>query len=234
MTGSRRQGTASGQPGFPEGEARLLGVRREGESIFFALDTGENLEVAAASVAGLAPEVGRTLSPDVLQVLREAAERKLVARRVLSLLDRRLLPVARLRSKLLEAGYRPEAVETVLDQMADRGLYSDRHFAEAWCRDCLSTRGVGRHYLLAKLRQKRIPADVARAVVGEILDPEAEAGLAHREAQRRWARLQGACDRRAEARVVRFLQSRGFPGSLAGRAARAMRPAPPAEPEEES
>ena len=235
MTGSRRQGMTSGQPGFPAGEARLLDVRQEGESIFFALDSGEKLEVTAGSVPDMLPEVGQILPAGVLAALRNAAERKQVARRALSLLDRRMLPVARLRSKLLEAGFHQEAIEEVLDQMADRGYYSDRHFAEAWCRDCLSSRCVGRYYLLTKLRQKQVSGDIARAVVGEFLDDETEADLARRAAQRRRARLQGEYDRRAEASVVRFLQSRGFPGPLAGRVARNLRPSPSAgEQQEES
>ena len=65
---------------------------------------------------------------------------------------------------------------------------------------------------------------MAREAAAAALDRETETDLARRAAASRWRRLAGPPDRRAEAKVVRHLQGRGFDGPLAGRAARATRP----------
>ncbi len=212
------------QPGLPAKEARLLDVREESGSVFLALDDGDTLEVAPDSVPTGLPEPGEMIPPDLLDDLRLAAERKEVARLIFAILDRRLHPTARIRDKVLEKGYSPVAVDAVLEQMASRGLYSDRRYCEAYCRDCLASRAVGRRYLVSKLRAKRVPSSIAVEVVNEILDAETEEVLADRAAETRWKRIRNTGDMKALAKVVRFLQGRGFDAGTANRAARRMKP----------
>jgi len=223
----RRSGQAdehNDQPGFPAKEARLLDVREENGSVFLMLDDGNTLELAPESVPPSLPELGEMIPPDLLDHLRLAAERKKVARLIFAILDRRLQPVARIRDKAVEKGYSQAAVDAVLDQMASRGLYSDRRYAEAYCRDCLANRAVGRRYLVSKLRGKRVPASIAAEVANEILDAGTEEVLAERAAETRWKRIKNTGDMKALAKVVRFLQGRGFDAGTANRAARKMKP----------
>jgi SOS response regulatory protein OraA/RecX len=212
------------QPGFPMEEARLLDVRQEGGSVFLALEDGVTLEVAPEAVPETLPNPGEMIPLELLADLRLAAERKLVARWIFTVLDRRLQPVARIRDKAAEKGYSRAAVDGVLEQMAARGLYSDRNFAEAYCRDCLAGRAVGRRYLVSKLREKKVPALIATQVAEEILDPETEEDLAARAATIRWRRIKDTGDRKNLAKVVRFLQGRGFDAGTANRAARKTQP----------
>jgi regulatory protein len=215
-------------PGYREQPAAsrlLLAVRHETGAVVLVLEDGEELELAPDAVPAELPEPGNRLAGDVLLVLRDAAARKQAARRIFAILDRRLVPVARLRRKLTAEGCDPAAVDAVLAQMAERGLYSDRRYADAWCRQCLATRSVGRLYLEAKLRDKGVAAETARAAAADALDRETETELAKAAAQGRWRRVRGPADRRAEAAVVRYLQGRGFAAGLAASAARAARPA---------
>ena len=212
------------QPGFPVKEARLLDVREESGSVFLALDDGDTLELASESVPAHLPEVGEMIPPDLLDQLRLAAERKKVARLIFAILDRRLHPVARIRDKALEKGYSSAAVDAVLEQMASQGLYSDRRYAEAYCRDCLASRAVGRRYLVSKLRGKRVPAAIAAEVANEILDTSTEEALADRAAEKRWKRIRNTEEIKSLAKVVRFLQGRGFDAGTANRAARRTKP----------
>jgi SOS response regulatory protein OraA/RecX len=220
----RRQDEENEQPGVPAREARLLDVCRQGNSVTLILDDGSNLELAEESLPPGLPETGEMLSAELLADLRLAAERKQVARMIFALLDRRLQPLARIRDKAAEKGYSEAAVDAVLEQMASRGLYSDRKYAEAYCRDCLAGKAVGRHYLIDKLRGKRVPSAVAMAVASEILDDGTEEELAVRAAQTRWKRIKDPGNIKSLAKVVRFLQSRGFNAGSANRAARQTRP----------
>ena len=212
------------QPGFLTREARLLDVRQDNGSVFLALDDGSTLELAPESVPPGLPDLGEMIPPAVLDDLRLAAERKQVARIIFAILDRRLHPVARIRDKVLEKGYSPAAIDAVLEQMASRGLYSDRRYAEAYCRDCLASRAVGRRYLVSKLRGNGVPASIAVEVAGEILDAGTEEDLADRAAETRWKRTRNTGDMKTLAKVVRFLQGRGFDAGTANRAARKMKP----------
>lgn len=209
-----------------EGSHLLLDIRQERDVFFLTIDNGEILELAASSVPKEMPEIGGSISSPLLAKLKLAAERKKVARRVFSILDRRLIPVARIRKKMAEEEFSEAAVEAVLEQLSQQGLYSDRTFAAAYCRDCLASRAVGRRYLESKLWSKQVPGHIAREVVAENLDDELEAALAHRAAKGKWKRLAGRVDRKAEEKVARYLVGRGFPVGLAWKAVHSNKPDP--------
>lgn len=224
--------SSSAQPGLPSGSARLLAVRREGETVWIDVAGGVTYELAAASVPPGLPLPGGELSADQHRAVALASERKRAARRLFALLDRKLQPVARLRGRLLDEGYLPEAVAAVIDAMHEQGVHSDRRFAEAWCRDCLLGRAVGRRYLENKLRATGIGAVLARQAAEEALDARTEEDLARQAAAGAWRRVRG-CEQRDTAKVVRFLVGRGFAPALASRVARLARPAPGARSERE-
>lgn len=204
----------------------LLDIRQERETVFLTLGDGDVLELALSSVPEELPQIGGSISSPLLAELRLAAERKTVARKIFSILDRRMVPVARIRKKLIEAEFSEPAVDGVLEQMKQQGLYSDRTYAAAYCRDVLSTRAVGRRYLESKLWTKQVPRGIAREVVAENLDEETEVELAHRAARWKWQRITGSPDRKAEEKVARYLVGRGFPTGLVWKAVRSNRPNP--------
>ncbi len=202
----------------------LVSVDKIGNGVRLSLSDGEILELAAESLPPALPAQGEVLSPALLEDLREAAARKNIARRVFKLLDRRLRTSRMMRRKLLEEGYSAEAVDAVLDRFEAEGIHSDRHFAEAWCRDTLRARPVGRRYLENKLRQQGVNADLAAAVVGEQLDPEDELGRCRAAAVKWWRRQRGLADTRTLARGVRYLLGRGFSPALSNRIIRETTP----------
>jgi len=185
---------------------------------------GVTYELAAASLPAALPAPGEELGAELHREIALAAERKRAARRLFALLDRRLLPVARLRRRLLDEGYLPEAVSAVIAAMDEQDVHSDRRYADAWCRDCLLSKAVGRPYLEAKLREAGLAADVARQAAADALDARQEETLALKAAAAAWRR-QPRSGPRETARVVRFLIGRGFAPALASRAARRARPA---------
>ena len=207
-----------------EPDARIIvGLVRQQGAVVIRLDDGETIEVAPDALPPDLPEVGGSLGSPLLVVLREAAARKLAARHLFSLLDRSLQTRARLRRKLLDAGHPDDAVNAVLDQAEAAGLYSDRQFAEAFCRDTLRSKPVGCVWIENKLRQKGVPRDVAADVVRGMLDKGWERELAEKAAIGRWRREAGR-DRLALARVQRFLASRGFSAAVCRAAATSAYP----------
>lgn len=219
--------SAESQPGLPTGSARLLAVRREGQTAWLQVDPGAGgcliYEVAVSSLPPDLPTPGGELDAAGHRFIALAAERKRAARRLFALLDRKLRPVAKLQERLLEEGYHPEAVSAVVEAMHEQGVHSDRRYAEAWCRDCLLSRAVGPRYLEGKLREAGIAPDLARQVALDAVDPHTEAELARCAATARWRRA-GGTEPRDVARVVRFLLGRGFGPGTAAQAARQTKP----------
>ncbi len=206
-----------------EGPA-LVSMEQTGRDVRLTLDDGTTLELAAESLPPALPAPGETVPPDVLAELRDAAERKRVARRVFALLDRRLQTRRRLRRKLLDEGYADGPVDTVLDRFEAEGIHSDRRYAEAWCRDTVRARPVGRRYLEAKLREQGVDAGLAAATAAAALPPDAEHRAGHTAAHKWWRRQRGAVDVKALARGQRYLMGRGFPAAVAAEAVRAAAP----------
>lgn len=202
----------------------LVALEAHPTGVVLRLDGDEELLIAADAVPADLPAVGGSLGATLLDRLRDAAARKQAARRLFELLDRRLWTRQRLERKLTDEGLPPAAVAAVLDKAEAAGLHCDRHVAEAYCRDTLRTRAVGRAWLADRLRRQGVSGDLARAVVAAQLSPEHERELALLAATGRWRR-EAVADARALARVQRFLLSRGFPAALCREAARGTRPA---------
>lgn len=202
---------------------RLLGREERPGTVVLRLDGGEVLEVAPDAIPAELPPTGEALDQALLIALRAAAVRKAAARDLLSLLDRKAWTTARLDRKLREAGHPPEAVAEVLAQAERRGLHSDRAFAEAFCRDTIRRKAVGRIWLAARLREKGVPEALASAVAAEHLTAAEEERLCRQAATSRWRR-RSSSDQSAVASVQRFLASRGFAPGQATRVAWETRP----------
>jgi len=194
----------------------LLAVDEIEGGVRVTLSDGEILELAADSLPPALPAPGEVLPPPTLALLRDAAARKRIARRLFALLARRLQPRRALRRKLLEEGFHADVLETVLDRFTEEGVHSDRLYAEAWCRDTVRLRPVGRRYLEGKLRERGVASDLAAAVARETLPDADEQRLCRAAARKWWRRQPGAADRRALSRGERYLMGRGFPISVAG------------------
>jgi len=207
------------------GEPILVECRREESVVTLILDDGETLELAPDAVPSDLPAAGTPVPAALLEKLREAANRKRLARRIFALLDRRPWTVARLRRKLTGEGFGPEAVDMVLARFVSEELVSDRRFAEAYCRDALRAKPVGTRWLRARLTAQGVPFDTAAAAAAAALPPEVEGELARTAAAARWRRGGAGRGPAATARVARFLAARGFPPAVAGRAARETAPA---------
>lgn len=207
----------------------IVRLEEQPGAVIIHLDDGEVLTVAPDAVPLDLPNPGGSVGSPLLRSLRSAAARKLAARALLALLDRKRWTTVRLRGKLLAQGHPEAAVESVLAQAQAQGLHHDRDFADAFCRDALRRKAVGRRWLEARLRERGVAADLAEGVASDQLPAEVERELARRAAAERWRREQGT-DRRALARVQRFLVSRGFASGLATSVAIATRPGSDTDP----
>jgi len=89
--------------------------------------------------------------------------------------------VAGLTRKLAARGYAKAEIQAVVEDLVERGLLSDRRFAESWLRQRLRRRKpASPHELELALRQRGISREISRAALAAILDSEAETSLLRR------------------------------------------------------
>ena len=129
-------------------------------------------------------------------------------RRALGLLARREHSRAELVRKLVRAGHGRAEAQDAVASLAERGLVSDRRFAETFIRS-----HVGRGNGPLRIRRDLEAHGVEASVFTELLDPDAPEWEAKARAVRvkRFGTLRPA-DAREAARQARFLASRGFTG----------------------
>jgi regulatory protein len=173
---------------------------------------GATYEVAPSAPEIAALAIGVRLDLEALDGLGQAAARKATAKEALRLLDRRFYSRSRLRLRLLQKDLDPAAVEAVLDQLMEQGLLDDVRFAEAWSRDQLRRKPVGRLYLRSGLRDQGVAEAAIESALEVCLPPEEEAACCRRAL---FSRRYAMDSEKNRMRALRFLMSRGFSQGLA-------------------
>jgi regulatory protein len=131
----------------------------------------------------------------------------------LRLLRARALPVAELRDKLRLKAADPSEVAPLVDKLKSYGLLDDEKYAESYAAARLESRSQGRLRVLRDLRQRRIPARVAREAVEKVYGEADEARLIEEFLQKKYRRVALAehlADPRNLAAAYRKLRYAGF------------------------
>lgn len=125
-----------------------------------------------------------------------------------AILSRRDHATAELKIKLGRQGYSSEQVEEAIEWGRQKRLINDQRFAQNYITSLLRQKPVGRRWLVAKLRQKGVPAGVVKDALDQQLDRAQETKLA-REAAATWHKRHPQYESDT-VRLARFLQARGF------------------------
>lgn len=140
--------------------------------------------------------------------------------RALGLLAVRQRSRRELRTRLLQAGFEPEAVDAELVVLEEVGLIDDEAFARSVAEQGAGRRMQGRRAVAASLSAKGVDrGTIERALDG--LDGPGEEERAFALARSRASRLAGAPPQAAARRLTEFLARRGYAHGLARRAAAA-------------
>lgn len=129
--------------------------------------------------------------------------KKSLKARAVDLLSRREYSRRELYQKLAPHAGSPDELETLLDELGQRGWQSDQRFAEQYAE--LKGRKYGSRRLAAEMREKGIDGETISSALSENNDVEL--------ARQLWQKKFGAPPQSPEERVkqIRFLASRGLP-----------------------
>lgn len=149
----------------------------------------------------------------------EIADPEAVLAAGLRYLEVRARSVAETRRRLIQAGYRPELVDGVIDRLLSLGLLDDEAFARAWVESRDRAHPRGTVALKRELRLRGVDDEIIATVLSERSgDPAtrvepafADEVGAQRLLQRRSASLRGVADPRARRqRAYALLRRNGF------------------------
>jgi regulatory protein len=149
---------------------------------------------------------------------REPKSPKSCHERALGLLAVRPRSRRELELRLLRAGFDEQEVAEVLGRLQGVGLIDDQAFARAVAEHAFGTRLSGSIAVRQALGVKGVSGETVDAVVAELGDGEEERAVAL--ARSRVGRLGGLPPEKAFGRLVGLLARRGYPSSVARRAAR--------------
>jgi regulatory protein len=146
-----------------------------------------------------------------------AETRRSAKDRALGLLAVRWRSRAELRTRLRQAGFEPDEIQTTLADLESAGLVNDQRFATELVRDRAGRRLAGSRAIRTELRQKGVPDDLVDQAVAE--SEQDEESRAFRLAQDRARQLGSLPPETAQRRLLALLQRRGYGYDLARRAA---------------
>jgi regulatory protein len=195
-------------------EITLLSLEVGERNSIITLSNGDVLELATESLPPDQMTVGEKLSSELLDKLNSAFQKKEIARKVFDILDRHLQSISRIQKKLVDKGYNQELVVQVLAKFQESGLISDTIFAEAYCRDILLSKLVGKMYFVSKLNQFGVRRDIINKVISEQLPAELETELCEKASIKWWQKKARGDYYKDEQRCRRFLAGRGFNMSI--------------------
>ena len=115
-----------------------------------------------------------------------------------------------LSARLAAKGFAQSGIEDLVSEFREKGLLSDRRFAEDWVDGRMRCRPRGSRLLVLELLAKGVPEDLARRVVGDKFLGVDETDLAYKPLRAFGGRFlrENSVDRKRK--MYNFLQYRGF------------------------
>lgn len=134
--------------------------------------------------------------------------------KAMKILDRRACSAAELRSKLLQAGFPEDEIESAVDECKRRRFIDDTLLAEDYT-TLLRMRNTGSRVIRQKLVRRGLAAEIIDSALPEENSPAAEREAALRALDYKWRLLSRESDlRKKREKAFRYLAGRGFPSGL--------------------
>lgn len=190
--------------------------RRGTKERLLVIDGEPLCETSADVVAHLALRAGSTVAVDDL-LARIATAAPVCARdRAVRLLTYRDRSESALVARLRDDGYPEQVALAVTADLTRLGFLDDERYAKQLARTLVHAKGLGRARATRELSAKGVDAQLADRVLDELIDPGSEEQAARRLASVEARRAGASVDR-----VIRRLLRRGYPLTIALRAAKA-------------
>jgi len=126
-------------------------------------------------------KVGQELSDAKIDKLLKDDSHEVVFQKIMHYLSYRPRTEKEIRQHMQKSDYEPELIEAVVDQMKEKGLINDLHFAQTWVDNRIMHRPRGHKALALELQQKGIERGAIDEVLAEMGDEKETALTAARK-----------------------------------------------------
>ncbi len=158
---------------------------------------------------------GIELTPERLQALKHESELFACDNKAAALLSQRDYSIGQFKQKLKFKNFGESAIREIVHKYKSKGLLDDKKYAAKVVNRILEEKPSGRPFLIAALRRKLIPRDLADETVDSIFQNEDAVALAVAALQKRWRQFGQFEVEEAKNKSYNYLSRRGFSYSAA-------------------
>jgi len=161
---------------------------------------------------------GAVLTPAHLENLKVESELFQCDKKAAALLSQRDYSIGQFRQKLKFKNFGENTIREIVHKYKSRGLLDDKKYAAKVVSRILQEKPSGRPFLIASLRSKLIPRELADETVDSLFQNEDAVSLAVDALSKRWRQFGQFEVEQARTKSYNYLSRRGF-GYRAARAA---------------
>ena len=158
---------------------------------------------------------GMLLSPERLQALKVESEIFECDHKAAALLSQRDYSIGQFRQRLKFKNFGESAIREIVHKYKSKGLLDDKKYASKVVSRILQEKPSGKPFLIAALRQKLIPRDLAGETVDSLFQNEDAVALAVAALQKRWRQFGQFEVEESRTKSYNYLSRRGFSYSAA-------------------
>lgn len=171
---------------------------------------GEILELSLDLVMKHKLSNGVIISEKLLnQILKE--QRKLdIQQSAIAFVSYKPRTVKQITDKLRLKGYKKEEIQYAVNFLKEYNYLDDRRYAHSFVKDYLVRKSVSDTKLLAELKKRGVPDDLAKEAVLELYPANDEFELAQKAAEKKLRMLSGKSIEKQKSSLISYLQRQGF------------------------
>ena len=158
---------------------------------------------------------GIELTPERLQSLKYESEIFLCDHKAAALLAQRDYSIGQFKQKLKFKNFGESAIREIVNKYKSKGLLDDKKYASKVASRILEEKPSGKPFLIAALRQKLIPRELADETVEALFQNEDAVALAVAALQKRWRQFSQFEVEEVRTKSYNYLSRRGFSYSAA-------------------
>jgi regulatory protein len=182
--------------------------RRDRVAVFLDGEFAFGLHQDVLLTAGIA--TGDDLTPERIEAIQQLEARRSGKEKAIRLLAHRARSRKEIVDRLKQAGYEPQDIDWVIEELQRLRLLDDAEFARLFARTRMITKPVGAFLLRQELKQRGVAEKEIEAAVAAGYEEQSEREVARELAIKNKKKQVRLDEDKAKQRVTDFLLRRGF------------------------
>ncbi len=188
----------------------LLRIEKKGRLFLLSFSNGFEVKATKAAIEDLNLSEGLELAPESFEEIKSVLEGKFAYYTAESLLARRSFSIGEFEDRMKRKGIGDHFIRRIISDFQAKNLLDDYRYAAVRVRTLMDHKPAGRSYLIAYLRNRKIPLETAKEVVSEALARVSEIEIAARLLQKRRSSFMKFDIETARRKAYNYLSRRGI------------------------